>query len=337
MRKPRFVWIDDKKDKVETYRAAIEDGALGMRAEIELLVVKHDILEVLDKWTSANVTAPPDLLIIDHVYNPALPFGLKGSSVAHLLRGRFPAVPMVCVTAMFDRARTFDQEDLSEYSALFLYQQLGEQIEQLYAIARDFRKLRSAAGSIRAHMVACLKAPKRDQDHLLRILPDEFRDEKHATTLHRAARWIFNVLLKRPGFLYDRKHAATLLGLTEPGFKKVELLFGKALYRGVFATQSDPRWWTSSLRELLYGQLPRDAPDLPQHAGRMLPGVGPADHSICYVTKKSDPPPDAVVATDATRDAVLRVVRREFADVHPLDAGVVPGFEAKLVLRGKRK
>lgn len=342
MKKMKFVWIDDKRKKVESFREVIESGVDSMKASISLIEVKRDVLEVLATWAGENKANPPDLIIIDHIYDLSLPFGLKGSSVAHLLRSEIPSVPMVCVTAMFDRAQSFDQEDISEYTALFLYQQLERHIEDLYAIARDFGKLdpansRKPAGGAREHFVSSLKAPRRDHVDLLRVMPEEFRDEKHATTEHRVARWIFNVLRRRPGFLYDRMHAATLLGLTETGFQKVEHLFEKAKYKGVFATGHDPRWWVSSLRDTLFSLLGDEAPDLPQYAGRTLPGVVADDFSVCYISKKVDPAPDAVVATDTTPDAAQRVVRTEFSDAHPLDAGVTPGFEARLVLRRAKK
>ncbi len=337
MKKLRFVWVDDQQRKVEPYRGVIEAGLDGRRASIELLEVRDDVLEVLTAWVNENKKNPPHLLVIDHVFNAALPFGLKGSSVAHLLRGAFPKVPMVCVTAMFDRPRKFDQEDISEYTALFLYQQLEDHIEDLYAIARDFGRLHAEGKNVRSHLVAALKPPPRDKDDLMGVLPEEFQAERHATTEHRMARWIFNVLMARPGFLYDTLHTATLLGLTEPGFAKIQDQFEKARYRGVFATESRPLWWLSALRNRLFELAGGDAPDLPQLAGRSLTGIVEADFSVCYMTKKPDPPPDAVVDADTTRDAKRRVVRRQYSEKHPSDPGIAAGFESRLVLKRTQK
>lgn len=337
MKRLRFIWIDDKKNKVESFRAVIEAGIPGYRASLELIQVEGDILSDLSTWAVANRTHPPHLIVIDHVFTPALPFALKGSSVAHLLRSLYPTTPMVCVTAMLDRPQSFDQEDISEYTALFPYQHLERHIEALYAIASDFPKLRSARANVRAHLVEVLRAPKRDKADLLRVLPEEFHSERHATTEHRMARWIYNTFLRRPGFLYDRLHAATLLGLNVDGFDKVEPLFSKARYRGVFATSEAPRWWVSELREQLYALTPNVAADLPQDAGRMLNGIASADYSVCYVTRKAVPPPDAVVYADATRDAKLRVVRRDLTAPHPNDTAVMPGFESRLILKKASK
>jgi hypothetical protein len=337
MKRLRFVWIDDQKARIESYRAVIETGLPSLRASIGIIEVNAGILKKLEKWSAENKKKPPDLLIIDHIFNQTLPFGLKGSSVAHLLRSEFPRVPMVCVTAMFDQPHSFDQEDISEYTALFLYHHLENHIEDLYAIARDFRKLHAPDEEVRERLVKSVKAPKRDQEDLLRVLPEEFQKEKHITTEHRMARWIFNVLLRRPGFLYDRLHAATLLGLTEAGFTKVEDLFQKARYKGVFSTESNPRWWVSAMRKMLFEIAGSDAPDLPQHAGRTLQPITSHDHSVCYVSRKSEPPPDAVVAADMTASAKPRVVRRQFSDRNPSDLGIAAGFETRLILKKPSK
>jgi hypothetical protein len=328
-----FAWIDDKTQKVEAYRPAIEHRPGKLFAAVQVLQVKHDLLSQLEQWSQSWRASPPDLIIIDHVFNLALPLGLNGSSVAHLLRGRFPSVPMVCVTARLDSPDAVDQEDLVEYTAIFPYTRLESYIDDLFAISRDFKKLTVSGSSVRQHLVRCLRAPVRDRNDLLRVLPEEFQNQRHATTEHRMAKWVYNVFLQRPGFLYDRLNAATLLGLTEPGFASVESRFSKALYGGIFQIESKPRWWVSELRRILYSIAPKNAPDMPQLAGRVLPGLRKTDYSRCYVSKTYDPPPDAVVYVDATSDAVRRVVRHEFSATHPRDLGVYPGFESRLILK----
>ncbi len=332
MKKLRIVWMDDNLRRVRSFKDVIEAGG-KYKATLEPEQIRDNALEWLSGWVEDNRSRPPDLIIIDHVFNMSLPFGLKGSSVAHLLRRQLPSTPMVCVTAMFDHPKSFNQEDISEYSALFLYNHLSDHIEDIYAIAKDFRKLTIGRGKVREHIVKTLKAPVRDQQDLLRVLPDEFRDERHSTTEHRMAWWIYNTLLQRPGFLYDRLHAATLLGLTESGFEKVESQFEAAKYKGIFATSGNPRWWVSELTQVLFKLVEPDAPDLPQYAGRTLKGIGRQDHSVCYVSKSADPAPDAIVDTDATHSSKRRVVRREFSDRHPADPGTTPGFDVRLILK----
>jgi hypothetical protein len=333
MKKLRFAWIDDKIEKVEAYRPPME----RLSATIEVLPVKRDLLKQLETWTTSWKASPPDLIIIDQIFNLTLPLGLKGSSVAHLLRGTFPSIPMVCVTAKLDSPNAVRQEDLIEYTAVFPYGKLEQYIDDLFAIAHDFRKLNVRTPNVRRHLVSSLKAPTRDQKDLLQILPGEFQTQEHATNAHRMASWVYNTLLQRPGFLYDRLHAATLLGLTENGFSLVQPIFLKALYRGIFNVPSKPRWWVSELRRILFAVTPESGPDSPQLAGRTLAGIKKQHYSKCYVSRVTVPPPDVVVYVDATPDADLKVVRHEFATSHPRDLDVAPGFETRLVLAKKSK
>lgn len=338
MKNYSFAWIDDSKEKFRGYKAALESGPTdgSGRATVETILAGDEFLSELEDWVERQKAKPPHLILIDHVFNVSQPFGIKGSSVAHLLRNEFPTVPMICVTAMLDKEHTFDQEDLSEYTAVFAHADLGENLSDLFAIARDFPKLHKKAGDLREHIVSCLKAPTREKEDLRRLLPEEFQTQRHATTEHRIARWILNVLMRRPGFLYDRLNASTLLGLTEQGFEKVEHLFTRSLYKGVFATSTRPLWWSSELKRLLYDIVDETAPDVLQLAGRTLPGVSESDFSVCYVSKESIPPPDSVAFVDATR-AKQCVLQRQFAEVLPSDFGFVPGFEKYLVLKkGKR-
>lgn len=73
----------------------------------------------------------------------------------------------------------------------------------------------------------------------------------------------------------------------------------------------------SDLRRVLFALVGGDGPDIPQYAGRALPGLSEGDHSVCYVSKKSQPPPDVVVAADTRPNEKWRVVRREYSDRYP--------------------
>lgn len=339
MRKPfKFLWVDDKPEKVTSYKEAIEAGPVGspLRATLTLFHVKKDVLKQVEEL--ARSTTPPDLFILDHVFNLGDPLKFKGSSVAHLLRTVFPNAPMVCVTGMYDsRPQEFDQEDLSEYTALFSLAELNERIDAVFEICRDFPKLDLAKqADLGGAIVRVLKAPKRDQEDLLRILPPEFHKHRHTTTQHRIARWIFNDLLRRPGLLLDGLHVATLLGINEDGLAKVAKNFEGALYKGPFSSGANPRWWASEVRRKLFAIVGDDAPDMPQLAGRQLAGVAPSDFSKCFVTRQTDPPPEAVAFVDA-RSREQRPVRREFTEQHPAITGVMPGFDVPLVLTKRRK
>jgi len=337
-KKSCFLWVDDDAKRIAQYKATIEGGIPGKswRAKVESLIVGDNLIEALQSRSQAGQTKP-DLVIIDHIFTRLNhPLKLKGSFVANLLRGAWQDVPMVCVTSMMARQAAFDQQDLSEYTAVFEYPRLDDHLEDLYAIARDFPRLKVTKADLRDDIVVSLKAPKDDRDSLKRILPEEIRTQQHTTTQHRIARWVFNTLMKRPGFLYNTLRAATLLGLTERGYEKVAPLFEKAKYSGPFMTSKRPLWWVSELQRCLYAKVSDDAPDIPQLAGRMLPGITPKHHSVCYVSKSAKNIPDAVARAD-TRSKTEHQVNSRFTAPDPDDVGVFPGFESLLVIAKKSK
>jgi hypothetical protein len=334
----RFLWIDDNARKIQQFKRALEAGVTSNARAGEGTVTPYVPSADVSVETPAilNMRPRPDLILIDHVFNVNNPQRWKGSTIAHVLRERWADVPMVCVTSMLDTPRAFNQEDLSEYIAVLPYPRLlDDHLEDLYAIAQDFPKLRLQGKGLRDKLITTLKAPKPERETLERVLPQEFDDQQPRTTQHRIARWIFNVLMGRPGFLYSRLRASTAMGLSEHGFRKVEAMFARARYTGPFHTTANPRWWTNELTRLLYSALPANAPDLPQLAGRGLKGITPADFSRSYI-RKEPLLPDVVARVDATSEKEVPVSSR-FTVPHPDELRVPAGFESLLVLKKMRR
>jgi hypothetical protein len=336
---PVFLWIDDDASRLKYFRRVIETAPRGFKtaAKIEPKLVTANVLNELAEWSAPTQTVP-DLLIIDHIFSKAgkMPLRIVGSSIAHILRKQWPDVPIVCVTAMLDIREHvwFDQEDLSEYTAIFPYTNLASHVEDLYAIARDFTKLRPKQREAVIQLARQLGVPKYDRDTFGKALPDEFHAGRHPTTHHRLARWIFNILLRRPGFLYDELRAATYLGLNLPGFRKVSTLFKAAEYRGPFHSSTRQRWWLSQLQELLYVKAKNASSDLPQLVGRTLPGISTADHSRCYVAERAADVPDAVAQLYPRGD--WKAVCSRHTRPHPQYPAPTLGFEAVLAVSHKK-
>ncbi|GAH64337.1 unnamed protein product [marine sediment metagenome] len=104
--------------------------------------------------------------------------------------------------------------------------------------------------------------------------------------------------MERPGFLYDRLWTATLLGLNENGFKKVEKLFTTAKYKGIFADESRERWWKSELIRILSKHV--NVPGLPWEKGRSLPNITTRFYSKDYYSNFKEEYPETVAYTDET-------------------------------------
>lgn len=332
-RKLHFIWIDDDQDKVDLYRNAIENADFEgcAKALVEPVIVADSVLDSIINLEKRSLRA--DLIIMDHVFSRTRNATLKldGASAAHLVRKAWLDVPIVCVTAMLPaQPKKLDQEDLSEYVAVYAYGELDGKLETLFAIARDFKKLRPKRGDYRRQLLELLRTPKSERDGVMRAMPNEFRSQPHATTLHRVATWILGVLMKRPGFLYDRLHAATLMGLNEVGFSKVESIFSMALYTGPFSTTSYPLWWVRDLTDIIFAKTQNTAASAPQIAGRSLKGITKADYSKCYVDKPQGDIPNVVARLAPKKE--LRAVAAKHTRPDPEDVAALPGFEALLVI-----
>lgn len=289
------------------------------------------------------MTNPPDLIMLDHNFSRVQKrlFAIHGSALAHLLRIQLPKMPIVCVSGQRLDSDEFNAEDISEYTYLFGINQLNseEYLETLFAIARDFHLLCFPEKEpIRHALVDVLNAPEADRQALLSILPEEFEAAfVHSTSPHRIARWVLNVLMRRPGFLYDALEAATLLGLTEAAFvAKIKPRFDEARYFGPFATDSRPLWWASKLTEVLYSELPEHAVLSPQEAGRRFAGLSEDDFSRCAVTEEHTPAPDVVAYTDDTASE-RKPVRHGFAVPLSEEASALLGFSTRLRIRNERR
>lgn len=341
----RFVWIDDTPDRAEKWVGALEGNLVDEAVHVNLEVIgvtENFITELsarVDEWTQRG----PDLVMLDHNLSKVHKrlYGMHGSALAHLLRIQMPSTPIVCVSGQSIDTDEFNAEDISEYTFLFDVNELHdeENLENLFAIAKDFKLLSFPAKQpVRQALVNLLRAPEIDRSALISILPEEFEGTfVHSTSPHRIARWILNILMRRPGFLYDTLEVSTLLGLTERAFlDKVQRQFEPARYQGPFKTKTRPLWWASALTDILFDVLPQHASMSPQEAGRKFEGITEEDFSRCAVTNQHTPAPDVVAYTDTTR-CERRSVRHSFTEPLSDEASSLLGFATSLKIRNDRR
>lgn len=341
----RFIWVDDKPDRPEKWVGGLDGSLRGTSVETTLDVIglTENFIHELDRQVGEWMVSPPDLIMLDHNFSTVQRrlFAIHGSALAHLLRIQLPKIPIVCVSGQSLDSDDFNAEDISEYTYLFDINQMNseETLETLFSIAQDFHLVCFPEKEpIRHALVDVLKAPEADKQALLSILPEEFEAAfVHSTSPHRIARWVLNVLMKRPGFLYDALETATLLGLNETAFlAKIESHFEAARYAGPFATDSRPLWWASKLTEVLYATLPEHAMLSSQEAGRRFPEVSEDDFSRCGVTEEHTPAPDVVAYTD-DRASERKPVRHSFAIPLSEEASALLGFPTRLRIRNERR
>lgn len=290
--KLNIFWIDDDSSRKK------ESESLGNRvkANVDFISVEKQVL--LDELNKILSKQMPDLILMDHRLNDVKGSGIEaGSIAAEILREKWQDCPIVCITAV--PLKDIDLHKQSIYEAVFEIEKISEYDSTLLSIARSFQELQKKRPQDKDDFIGILKAPEDDRVRLESILPRELKnkeDYQDKSLLLNISRWVRHTLTAKPGFLYDSLWTATLLGIKEESFKKVEKIFEDAKYNGIFADESNERWWQSKLKEILFSQFPDSDSVYPWELGRKLPGIQESDFSKCY--KSGEEYPETVAYTD---------------------------------------
>jgi CheY-like chemotaxis protein len=289
--KLKFIWIDDDPEREEDSKNL--EQQLGVRCKfIDVQPKNIDYLSPIAK-------IKPDLILVDHNLTEIGTGNIKkGSTVAALIRETHPNYAIACITG---QSEPIDAQQRLSYEAVFQYDDLENHYETMMAIARSFRKLNSNKPATLDELIDLLKAPEEDKIKLRNVLPQEIKENFEDDSLFlNISHWIQNILIKRPGFLYDRLWTATFLGLTEAGFNKVESLFQPAKYKGIFSDESKERWWKSKLLEILSKKVKTTG--LPWEKGRALPEINSRNYSKDYYSSYKEDLPEIVAYSDETSE-----------------------------------
>ena len=273
------IWIDDNPERKRT----ADD--LGIRF---VNVRDADLAKKVEDLLRGR---QPKLIILDHILDKTAttnPLFKRGSTIAEAIKEQWPACPVVGVTNV-DNVRDIDERTKGIYDALFSFQDFHKHIDHLYTIRKGFALVARRRARSARKLVQLLKPPEEEVDRLVATLPDDlkksFYDPSVASRLYR---WVDH-LTGRPGFLYDRLWAATLLGLAVSGFEKVAESFEKGKYAGVFTRDDEPRWWLTRISELLYKQCDPEPGEMSWDTGRRLSGIRKEHFSRCYSCNKEFP------------------------------------------------
>ncbi|MCK9204427.1 MAG: response regulator [Bacteroidales bacterium] len=289
MSKLKFLWIDD-----EDRSPAFENLKAQLKVEGKFINVTDEDSDYLTEIENIK----PDLILIDHNLTETTGDIKKGSTLAAQIREKHPRFPIACITGQDDPIDT--QQKLS-YEAIYKLHQIEHNYQSMKAIAQSFRKLNSSNPLNVNQLLNLIKLPELDRIRLESIMPQEIKENFEDKALFQnISHWIRNVLIARPGFLYDRLWTATYLGLTEPGFDRVEDLFKAAKYRGLFADNTSERWWKSKLLEVLSRKV--KTTELPWEKGRSLPGINLHFYSKDYYSTNKEDQPEVVAYIDDSSD-----------------------------------
>lgn len=289
-KKLKFVWIDDDENR----NIACTNLEKHLKVKCDFVNVKPkdvDFLSIID-----NVK--PDLILIDHNLTDIGTGTIKkGSTISALIREKNPTLAIACITAQ--DILGIDSQQRMSYESIFSYDNITEHYFTMQSIALAYRKMKLNIPKDIIELLVLMKAPKEEQFRLETIVPFDIKENFHDQGIYtNISHWIRDVLFERPGFLYDSLWSATLLGLNESGFKKIEKLFLPAKYKGIFADESKERWWKCELTKILSKYVKTSG--LPWEKGRMLPGITPRYYSKDYYTDFNEEFPETVAYIDET-------------------------------------
>lgn len=315
------IWIDDNSNRKRT--------ADDMRARFED-VHNEDVAPVIGRLLKGP---QPRLVIIDHILdktsadtNPAF---RKGSTIAEAIKEKWPSCPVIGITSA-NNLSEIDVRTKRTYEELFPFDDFSKYLKRINIIARDFAAVAKVQSSSR-RLIELLKPPSAELGRLNSALADDLKlPKRDASTPSRMYRWV-GLLMDRPGFLLDDLWSATLLGLNETGFGKVEKYFRRAQYKGIFVRPDESRWWSSHLSELLYKKVGLKAGELSWHAGRRLPNLKNEHFSSCHYCHKDFP---ETVAFLDERSKERRAMHLKCTILHPLHQRELY-FEDIRIMRGR--
>ena len=302
----KFYWIDDNPER--------SPAAVSMQETLEVKVEFKDIRgKNLEEWLpNLLLSTEPELVILDQNLEEAnRGVFKKGSTVAAFIRETWPECPIVCVTG--EDLHNFSSIQKTLYEDIYPYSGISNYYNRITSIANSFKLIKEKIPKNLSDIISLLQVPEADSDKLITILPTSLKEDFDDNgIIIEISRWVRDVLVKRPGFLYDKTWLATLIGIKPESFEKVSHYFEEAKYRGVFSNSSDTRWWKSTALQILYDIS--DIKGLPWHRGRGISGITAADYSICYASGEALP--ETVAFVDSTKSAEEKPMKIKYTTLH---------------------
>lgn len=305
-----FIWIDDNPKRE---RAAKNLERLKKVKVFFYDVKNKDLYSTLQAITREH--KEPDLLLIDDKLDKVTEGLIRtGSTAAEILRESWPNCPVVCITAVKLEDISLHRQDI--YEEIIEDKNLSDNYVLIMAIANAFNLMRKKQPTDVAGVIKLIKAPAMDRDRIVTVMPETLKAHIKDKSLNmNISRWVRHVLLSRPGFLYNRLWAATLLGVKVTSFKKIQKYFTAAKYDGIFADSNNEKWWQSQLRSALPSIVKKNEETLPWLLGRSLPLINKSDYSICYACQKELP--ETVAFIDQTPTSAQAPMHLRCSVVHP--------------------
>jgi CheY-like chemotaxis protein len=316
MTKLRILWVDDDasrlqfKDAISGYKYVHLPTGKRVSGLATFLPVKNQdaIQSVLKEMKKMDY----DLVIVDHFLRTASGTSKRGNSLATVIRESNPNCPIIGVTAA-DRRKEVDPQSQAAYDDLLSLAGVGDSFDSIFSTAIVFRELAKVATWSNNSIFSLFHAPDTEKHALLSICPKYH--PPRSSFIRTLYNWTRTELIASPGFLYDRKWVATLLGINEGSFSKVEELFAAAKYTGIACTADQERWWKAKIKDILYKNVQTKEALLPWQAGRQLGKIKPSDYAKCKYCAKEYP--ETMGYTDQSEKQKLVPLHFRCANLYP--------------------
>lgn len=297
MQKIKLLYVDDTKVELLRYERKFKESS---EFEVSILEINRDSSMEQIHAVAKNA----DLILIDL----RLSWIVSGSTLATDIRQNFPEYPIV----LFTRKAIFEtdlpkiiKKDLTKILDEVTYKDNLDKsatkiLQHLYDLGMGYKSLRDLKEKNWSALIRLLAAPHQDEDDLIETKPPLDKNGEWVT--FKAAKWIYDILLRYPGILYNSLYSATELGISEKEFlsKNIQDFFKDATYGGIF--NYDTRWWKSRLYSLARKIMDEDERSLRLNQGFpmawerikknklelskcIVSGKSPAD-GVCCILKK---------------------------------------------------
>ena len=258
--KVKILWVDDEvTDHTEDAK-----NLKYAKKELDVTIIHPTNLNS-ELYQFKKSKKMPDLFLVDYFLDEIKFEGEgngryqhRGLVVAGRLRELVPEYPIYVVSQKDTRKEgiflTEAQAARAVFDKILTFKEVQrEGPDILYYDAIDYRLIRKSTRRNLKALFRLLQAPEDLAERLKLVLPNELREG--LASLGNAiafAKWVREVLLTTPGFLYDELHVATYLGLTIKAFRTISKKLKQANYNGVFSRTTPHLWWVTKLNQIIF-------------------------------------------------------------------------------------
>ncbi len=260
--KVKVLWIDDE---------VTDHTADAKNLEYLKKGLKVSIVHPSNLSSELKPNKLPDIFLVDYFLDEVSFLGAmgkkydqRGLAVAGKIREVNPERPIYVVTQQRTKKEGIFISEAQAAKAAFDRRLTFKEVQRdghniLYYDALDYRLTRESSGRGVKYIYDLLHAPDGVREKIGLVLPDELKKGSGSNKYPEGnsiafAKWIRQILLEIPGFLYDELHAATYMGISIEAFKEVSSKFKKAKYSGVFARTKPALWWVSELTDIIFSK-----------------------------------------------------------------------------------